>query len=141
MTGNVFDEGGDALHRHGFDAVHAPGHFGNVHGRFAVDIFIEHRLEFGATLLPLLRSRHPGSVLHDQDLGQFGIRVGFGLIVIGVARFADVIGTRGRLHFANAKQLQLSIALRTRSNGNRCTVSCRRRRGRWLGLCGHTRGH
>ena len=138
MAGDVFDDGGNALHGHGFDAVHAPRHFRNVRGIFAVDIFIEHRLELSATLLPLLRSRHLGSVVHDQDIGELGIRIGFGLVVIGVARLADVIGGRARLHFANAKQLELPIALRTRSSGNRCAVGCRRRRGWRLGLRGHT---
>ena len=112
MPGDMLDDGGNALDRHRLDAVHFPRHCGNVRGILAVDIFVEHRLDFGAALLPLLRRRHLGPIVHGQHVREFGIGIGLGLFVIGIARLADVIGRCGRLHCGDAEQLELPIALR-----------------------------
>ena len=139
MASDVFDDGGDALDGHLLHAVHFPRHGGNVRGIFAIDIFVEHRFDFGAALLPLRRRGHLGPVVHGQDVGEFGIGIGLGLIVVGIARLADVIGGRRRLHGGDAEQLEFAITLRRGGGGNRGTIRGGRRRCRRRSLRSHGR--
>src|SRR6185437_15089609 len=64
-----------------------------------------------AALLPVGGGLHGLAVVEDEQLGKVGIRVGLGLVVVGVAGLADVIGGDAGLHGGDAEDLHLALAL------------------------------
>jgi len=105
-------------------------------GNAAIDFAVKVFDDFRAVLLrPLLRGGDRLTVFEDERVGEFGKRVGLGLVVVGGVSGIGVVAVRPLAQLFDAEQFhhQLVILLRGQSHGGRQRGGDGLRRLGWIG--------